>query len=97
VRRATSDGELLVQEVFPVCGYSARGSRHGLFRRMRVRAGQGGAFEGFLRSVIVEPVLARLEAIDNRMAGGCVVLRRVLVWRSIAAADVTALGASAEM
>src|SRR5579863_7362388 len=64
---------------------------------MRARAGQLRTLKSFARSVIVEPVLAGLEAIDDRVARGRVMLRRMLVWRTIAAADVTAFGASAEM
>jgi hypothetical protein len=86
-----------VQEAFPLWGYPAGGSRYGLFCRMRGRAVELRALKSFSRSVIVEPVLARFEAADNRVPCGGVVLRCMLAWRSIAAADVTALGASAEM
>ena len=64
---------------------------------MRARAVKLRTLKGFSRSVIVEPVFAGFEAIDDRVARGRVVLRRMLAWRSIAAADVTAFGASAQM
>jgi hypothetical protein len=65
---------LLVQEAFPSWGYPARGSRHRLIRRMRAGAAQLGTLKSFSRSVIVEPVLAGLEAIDDRVARGRVML-----------------------
>jgi hypothetical protein len=64
---------------------------------MRARAVQRRTLKGFSRSVIVEPVFAGLEAIDDRVARGRIVLRRMLAWRRIATADVAAFGASAEM
>ncbi len=88
---------LLVEEAFPVCGYPARRPRHRLTRRMRVRAGQLGTVKSFSRSIVVEPILPRLEAIDDRMAGFRAVLRRMLARRTVAAADVPAFGASAQV
>jgi hypothetical protein len=64
---------------------------------MRARAGQLRTLESFSRSVIVEPVLAGLEAVDDRVARGGVMLRRMLAWRTIATADVAAFGASAQV
>jgi hypothetical protein len=64
---------------------------------MGARAAQLRTFKGFLCSVIVEPVLAGLEAINDRVARGGVVPRRMLAWRSIAEPNVTAFGASAQM
>jgi hypothetical protein len=40
---------------------------------MRARAAQLGTLKSFLRPVIVEPVLAGLEAIDDRVARARVV------------------------
>jgi len=45
-----------------------------LVRRMRPRAGQLRTLKSFLRPVIVEPVLTGLEAVDDRVARGRVVL-----------------------
>jgi hypothetical protein len=64
---------------------------------MRARAGQLRTLKSLSRSVIVEPVLAGLEAIDDGVAGCRVMLRRMLAWRAIAAANVTAFSASAQM
>jgi phosphodiesterase/alkaline phosphatase D-like protein len=64
---------------------------------MRVRAGQLGAIDKFARAIVVEPVFSGLEAVDDGVAGGGVVLGGMLVWRRIAAADVAALGAAAQM
>jgi hypothetical protein len=49
------------------------------------------------RSVVVEPVLPILEAIDDGMAGSRAVLRCVLARRTVAAADMTAFRASAKV
>jgi hypothetical protein len=64
---------------------------------MRVRTGKLRAGEGFLSTVVVKPMLARLEARDYRVTCGGVVFRCVLTWGTIAAADVTAFGTSAKM
>ena len=61
-------------------------------RRVKLRAG-----DEFFRAIVVKPVLARLEARDDRVARGRVMFRCVLTWRTIAAADVTAFSASAKM
>jgi hypothetical protein len=42
-------------------------------------------------------MLARLEARDDRVTGSGVMLRCVLTWRTITAADMPAFGASAKM
>ena len=64
---------------------------------MRVRSGKLRAGEGFLSTVVVKPMLAWLEARDYRVTRGGVVFRCMLTWGTIAAADVTAFGASAKM
>ena len=61
------------------------------------RGGKLRACEHLFCTIVVEPVFTRLKAHDDRVAGGGVVLRGVLVWRSVAAADVAALCASAKM
>jgi hypothetical protein len=68
-----------------------------LIQRMRVRSGKLRAGEGFLSSVVVKPMLAWLEARDYRVTRGVVVFRCMPTRGTIAAADVTALGASAKM
>ena len=64
---------------------------------MAVRGVKFRPLEGFFRAVVVKPVLARLEAGDDRVARSGVVFRRMLIWRTITAANVTTLGASAKM
>lgn len=60
-------------------------------------SGKLRAGEGFLSAVVVKPMLAWLEARDYWVTCGSVVLRCMLTWGTIAAADVTAFGASAKM
>ena len=64
---------------------------------MRVGSGKLGAGDEFFSAIVVKPVLARLEALDDRVAGRGVVFRRMLIWRTVAAADVAAFGASAKV
>src|SRR5581483_9979921 len=64
---------------------------------MAVGARKLRAGEGFSRAIVVKPFLARLEAHDDRVAGGAKVFGRVLTWRTVAAADVAALRAAAKM
>src|SRR5215831_12420281 len=62
------------------------------------RLGQVGA--GLVEVLVrigPEPVLPRLEAADHRMAGFLSVPGGVLGWRGVAAADVPALGAAAQV
>ena len=47
---------------------------------MRVRGLKLWAGEGFLNAVVVKPVLARLEARDDRVTRSGVVFRRMLIW-----------------
>jgi hypothetical protein len=51
----------------------------------------------FFSAVVVKPVLARLEARDDRVTRSGVMFRCMLIWRTITAADVTTFGASAKM
>jgi len=64
---------------------------------MPARRGQARTVEEVARAIVVEPALAWLEAGDDRMAGRVMMLRRVLVWGRVAAADMTAFGAPAQM
>ena len=66
-------------------------------QRMRVRGVKLRAGEGLSGTIVVKPVLARLEACDDRVARGRVMLRCMLTWRTITAADMTAFGASAKV
>jgi hypothetical protein len=51
----------------------------------------------FCGAVIIEPAFTFLEACNNRVAGILIVLRGMLVRRVIAAANVSAFGAPAEV
>src|SRR5262245_12838860 len=62
-----------------------------------MRRGQFRTGKEFARSIIIKPLLACLETRDNRVAGSGIVFRCMLTWRIVTAADVTTLGASAEM
>ena len=62
-----------------------------------MRSDKFRAGEEFLRPVVVKPALTPLEARDYRVSGGGVMFRCMLTGRIIAAANVTALGASAKM
>src|SRR5438309_1379014 len=64
---------------------------------MTMRGGQSRSGEGFFSTVVVKPTLTRLEARDDRVPGGGVMFRRMLIWRTVAAPDVTTFGASAKM
>jgi hypothetical protein len=93
----TAARPLFVKQRLPVRRYRSIRSRCRLIQRMRVRIGKLRAGEGFLSTVVVEPMLAWLEARDDRVTRGGVVFRCMLTWGTIAAADVTALRASAKM
>ena len=58
---------------------------------MRMRRQQLRPFDRLPRLVIVEPILTRLEAGDDRMPGRSCVPGRMLAWRAIAATDVPTL------
>ena len=68
-----------------------------MIQRTRVRSAKLRTGEEFVRTIVVEPPLARLEARDDRVPRRGVVFRCVLTWRTVTAADVTAFGASAKM
>lgn len=62
-----------------------------------MRRRQARTSHEILAYVAIEPVLTRLEARDDRMTRRAVVRRRVFTQRLIAAADVPAFRASAQM
>ena len=61
-------------------------------RSAKLRAG-----DELLGTIVVKPLLARFETGDYRVTRSGAVFRRMLIWRTIAAADVPAFGASAKM
>jgi hypothetical protein len=87
----------LIQKRFPVGRHSSGGSRCGLTCGMGVRRKQFDPWNHRLLLVIVEPVLTRLEAGDDRMPRGCRMAGCMLAGRTVAASDVSALRAATEM
>src|SRR6266567_8109582 len=83
--------------LLPVPRYPSLGPGHPLVNRMVLRRRELRPLVGFLGVVAVEPVLIRLEAADERMPGGRGVRGRVLHRRGVAAADVPALRAPAQV
>src|SRR3954470_3931841 len=81
----------------PVGRDPAARSGHGLVGGVSLRRGQGRAVEVPLGGEVPEPALTGLEAAHDRVAGGRRVLPRVLTGGGVAAADVPALGAAAEV
>ena len=53
----------------PVSGHPTRGSRHRLVERVVTGWSEGRSLEVLLGAVVPEPILARLEALDDRMTG----------------------------
>jgi hypothetical protein len=68
-----------------------------LIQRTRVRSVKLRAGEELLRTIVVKPPLARLETRDYRMTRSGAMFRCMLMWCTVAAADVPAFGASAKM
>src|SRR5690242_17088993 len=93
--RAQRNG--LVDMDSPVWRYPARGPGHRLVYRVMYRWGEPRAGAGFAGVVVPEPVLTRLETLHDWVAGGLPVRGGVLRWRGVAAADVSALGAAAQV
>src|SRR4029077_2202256 len=81
----------------PVTRHARLRARHALVERMMLRRSQRRPREGILCLVVPEPVLAGLEAADDRMPRDLRVRGRVLRGRAVAAPDVAALGAPAQM
>jgi hypothetical protein len=88
---------LFVEVSLPVVGnYSGR-TRSGLTQRMVLGRGQLGSLARLFGLVVVEPILAGLEASDDPVASRMGMSGRVLTGGSITAADMAAFGASSEM
>src|SRR5258707_6968746 len=81
----------------PVRWHAPGRSGHGLVERVVVRRSENGTLEELLGRVIPEPVLAGLEALDDRVAFSAGMPTRMLRRRRVAAADMPALCAPAEM
>src|ERR1700693_2093612 len=92
-----SRATLLVQKTLPIWRDAPCRPGHGLIHRMRMRGRQRRPFENLSGAVVVAPVFAGLEASDDRVAGLLAVLCRVLIGRGVAAADVAAFRAAAQV
>ncbi len=88
---------LFANEHLPVWRHRSGRPRHRLIQRMRVGRMKLWAGEDFVRPIVVKPMLPGLEACDDRVIRSGVMFRCMLIWRTVTAADVTALGASAKM
>ena len=97
IHRLAAHDRQLVQERFPVGWHSIGGSGCGLIVRMRVRRKQLHTVDHPLLLVIVEPVLTRLEAGNDRMPRRRRMLRCMLARRTVAASDVPTLRTAAQM
>ena len=64
---------------------------------IEAKANYDGSFKEFVGAVVVEPVLARFEALQHGVPGGLVVGGRVLAGRVVAATDVPAGRAAAQV
>src|SRR5580704_13184917 len=64
---------------------------------MGMRTCQLRTFDLSAGAIVIEPILARLEAGDHRVSGDVKMLAGVLVRRRIATADVPAFGAASQV
>ena len=86
-----------MQLLFPIRRDATGWPRHGLVQRVMSRGCELRTVPNLLGRVIPEPVLIRLVALDNGMASRSGVVAGVLGWRRVAAADVTAFGATTQV
>jgi hypothetical protein len=86
-----------VQQRFPIGWNFACRPRRWLVFGMRMRRKQFRTLDHLLRFVVVEPILTRFEAGNDRMASCRRMLGRVLAGRTVAATDVPTLRTAAEM
>ncbi len=71
---------LFVEQRLPVCRHPFGRCGYGLIQRMRVWSGKFWAGEEFLRTIVVKPMLARLETRDDRVTRSGVMFRCMLTW-----------------
>ena len=86
-----------VEVKLPVARHGSGRTGYGLVGRMTIWRGQSGSFEEFAGAVVVEPVLARFEALQHWVPGGLAVGGRVLTGRVIATTDVPTGRAAAQV
>ena len=86
-----------VQVVLPVGGDPAGWPGNRLVQRVVFGRGEGRTAAVVVGAVVPEPVLTRLEAADDRVAGGSCMGAGVLAGRIVAAADMATLGTAAKV
>jgi hypothetical protein len=86
-----------VEVRLPVAWHCSGRPGYRLVGRMTIGRGQRGCCEEFAGAVVIEPVLARFEALQYGVARGLVVGGRVLAGRVIATTDVAASRAAAQV
>ena len=95
--RCSSSGVTSAQLRLPVVRHVAMRAGRGLRSGMRMRRRERRSVRHVARPKIVEPILARFETRDDRVARRMMVRRRVLLRRRITAPDVAALSASPQV
>ena len=83
--------------ILPVARYPTPRSRHRLVERMLARRSQLRPVDVLPARVVKEPVLAGLEALDDGVSFVLGMAACVLRWRRIAATDMAAARAAAEV
>src|SRR5580692_9965480 len=96
-RRLAGAGPASVEVTLPVTRDGSSRPGHRLVGRMTIGRGQRGCVEELAGAVVVEPVLARFEALEHGVPCGLVVRGRVLAGRVVAATDVAAGSAATQM
>src|ERR1700683_5002495 len=91
------DRRQLVQQRFPIGWNPPRRPGYCLIQRMRMRRKQLRALDHPPLLIIVEPILTRLEAGNDRMPCRCRMLGCMLTRRTVTASDVPTLGTPTEM
>jgi hypothetical protein len=86
-----------VEVRLPVAWHCSGRPGYRLVGRMTIGCGQRRCCEEFVGAIVVEPVLARFEALQHGVARGLVVGGRVLAGRVIATTDVAAGRAAAQV
>jgi hypothetical protein len=71
---------LFVEQRLPVCRHRSGRSGRRLIQWMTVRSVKLRAGDELLRTIVIEPMLARLKARDYRVTRGSVMLRCMLIW-----------------
>src|SRR6478609_8589107 len=90
-------GRELIEVALPVGGHGAGRAGYRLVGRMTIRWGQDVPFEEVAGAEVVEPVFARLEALDDGVSGCPAVGACVLAGRVVTTTDMPAGRAAAQV